>query len=163
MNTLVKSIVAGTILGTIGVGSLATANIVGAESGTTSTDNPQSSLIEKIASTFNIDKSKLQTLFDEDREARETEREQQQAERLQALVDDGTITSAQKTAIEKKIAEMKSEREAERDSMKDLSDEEREAKMEEKRTALETWAKEEGLDLSKLKGILGGGPGGPRG
>lgn len=161
MNTLVKSLVAGTILGTIGIGSLATANIVGAESGTTSTDNPQSSLIEKIASTFNIDKSKLQTLFDEDREARQAEREAEQAERLQTLVDDGTITSAQKTAIEKKIAEMKSEREANRDAMKDLTDEERKTKMDEERAALEAWAKEQGLDLSKLRGVLGG-PGGPR-
>lgn len=166
MNTLAKTIVAGTIMGTIGVGSLATASIVGAETASNMSSDPQSSLIDKIASTFNIDKSKLQTVFDEDREAREAAREKEQAAKLQTLVDNGTITSAQKTVIEKKIAELKSQREANRDTMKDLTDDERKAKMDEERTALETWAKEQSLDLSKLKGILCGGPGahgGPRG
>ena len=166
MNTLTKTIVAGTIMGTLGIGSLATASIVGAESAANNSDNPQSSLIEKIASTFNIDKSKLQTIFDEDREAREAAREKEQAAKLQTLVDNGTITSAQKTVIEKKIAELKSQREANCDTMKDLTDDERKAKMDEERTALEAWAKEQALDLSKLKGVLGGGPGGhggPRG
>ena len=166
MNTLAKTIVAGTIMGTIGVGSLATASIVGAETTSNSSSDPQSSLIDKIASTFNIDKSKLQTVFDEDREAREAAREKEQAAKLQTLVDNGTITSAQKTVIEKKIAELKSQREANCDTMKDLTDDERKAKMDEERTALEAWAKEQALDLSKLKGVLGGGPGGhggPRG
>lgn len=166
MNTLTKTIVAGTIMGTLGIGSLATASIVGAESAANNSDNPQSSLIEKIASTFNIDKSKLQTIFDEDREARETAHEKEQAARLQTLVDNGTITSAQKTAIEKKVAELKSQRDANRDTMKNLTDEERKAKMDEERTALENWAKTQDLDLTKLKGVLGGGPGGhgePRG
>ena len=167
MKTIAKSLIAAGIVGTVGMGSLAATTVVGAESGT-DTDNPMSSLVEKIASTFNIDKSKVQAVFDEEREARETERETEQAERLQALVDDGTITSAQKTAIESKLAEMKEEREAERESVDSLSDEERKTKMDEKRTELETWAKEQGLDLSDLRGVLGGpggygGPGGPRG
>lgn len=163
MNNLTKSVIAASIVGTIGLGSLATVNIAGAESGTSSSD-PMSSLIDKIASTFNIDKSKLQTVFDEEREAREAERETERAERLQALVDDGTITAAQKTAIEKKLAEMKAERDANKDDMQNLSDDERKTKMDEKRSELEAWAKEQGLDLSKLKGVLGGpgGHGGPR-
>lgn len=164
MKTFSKSLVVASIVGMVGAGGVATATVVGAESGTNASTDPMSSLVDKIASTFNIDKSKLQTLFDEDREAREVEREKQQSERLQSLVDDGTITSAQKTAIEAKIAEMKKGREANKDDFMNLSEDERKAKMEEKRTELEAWAKEQGLDLTKLRGVLGGhgGPGGPR-
>ncbi len=162
MKTLTKSLIAASIVGTVGLGGLATATVAGAESGTNST-GPMSSLIDKIASTFSIDKSKLQTLFDEERDARDADREKEQAERLQALVTDGTITAAQKTAIESKLAEMKKERDADRDAMDSLSNAERKEKMEAKRTELETWAKEQGLDLSKLRGVLGGpgGHGGP--
>jgi hypothetical protein len=87
---------------------------------------------------------------------------------LQKLVDAGTITVSQKTAVEAKLKELKAARESNKDSMKDLTDDERKAKMEEERTSLEAWAKEQGIDLANLKGILMGGghggmggPGGP--
>lgn len=118
-----------------------------------------SSLVQKIASKFNLNKDEVQKVFDEDRSAREAEREKDQAERLQKLVDAGTITASQKTAIEAKIKEMKAERDANKDSMKDLSDTERKAKMDAKKTELETWAKQQGLDLTKLQGVLMGGHG----
>lgn len=155
-----KSLVVAGVMGTLGIATLTGVGIANAETGTSSSSNdPMSSLVEKISSTFNLDKTKVQELFDQDRSDREAEREEQQAERLQALVDDGTITSAQKTAIESKIKEMKTEREADKDSMSELTDEERKAKMDEMRTDLESWAKEQGIDLSDLKGVLGG-PGG---
>jgi hypothetical protein len=163
MKGITKSLIVASIVGTFGLGGLATAGIANAESAASSSTDPMSSLVEKIASTFNIDKAKVQSLFDENKTARQAEREKQQTERLQKLVDNGTITAAQKTAIEAKLAELKKEREADKDTMKDLSDAERKAKMDEKRTELESWAKEQGLDLTKLKGILSGGHGGPGG
>jgi hypothetical protein len=166
MKLPVKQIIAAGIVGTVGIAGLTTFGIANAETSSNTSDGPMSSLVEKIANTFNLDRSKVQEVFDTDRTERETEREAEQAERLQALVDDGTITAAQKTAIEAKIKEMKAERDANKDAMKDLTNDERKAKMDEKRKALETWAKEQGLDLSTLKGILGGpggGHGGPRG
>lgn len=158
MKTVTKSLIAASIVGLVGTGGLATATIVGAENGGSTTD-PMSSLVDKIASTFNLDKSKVQAVFDADRSAREAEREKQMSERLQTLVDDGTITALQKTAIEAKLVELKKERKADRETWKDLTDEQRKAKMEEKRTELENWAKEQGLDLSKLKGVFGGSGG----
>jgi len=163
MNTVAKSVVVASIVGVIGIGSLATVSSAAAETTADSTNGPVSGLIDKIASTFRIDKTELQTLFDEDREAREAARETQQAERIQALVDDGTITAVQKTAIEAKMKEMKAERESTKTAMHDLSDDERKAKMDERRSELEVWTKGQGLDLSELRGILGGGSGGPGG
>lgn len=160
MKTVTKSLIAAGIVATAGAGGLVTANIASAETSSSNTDTPMSSLIDKISSTFNVDKSKVQALFDEEKNSREAEREKMQTERLQKFVDDGTITAAQKSAIEKKIAEMKTERESSREEMKNLTDEERKEKMDEKKTELESWAKEQGLDLAKLKGVLGGGHGG---
>lgn len=160
MKALTKSLVVAGVLGTVGIGTLTGANIASAESGTggSSTD-PMSSLVQKIASKFNLNKDEVQKVFDEDRTAHDAEREKQVTERLQKLVDAGTITAAQKTAIENKLKDLKTSREADRETMKDLTNEQRKAKMDEKKTELENWAKEQGLDLIKLKGIFGG-PGG---
>ena len=167
MNTLSKSLIVATIVGTVGAGTLATDAIANAESGTSTSTSPVSSLVDKLASTFNLDKTNVQEVFDSQRTEMETARAQRVSDRLDALVTAGTITSAQKSAIETKLAELKKEREANKDDMKDMSDEERKSKMDEKRTEMESWAKEQGLDLSKLKGVFGGpggrgGPGGPR-
>lgn len=161
MKALTKSLIVASLVGAVGAGGIATATIANAESGGGSSD-PASSLVEKIASKFNLDKTKVQALFDEERQTREAEHDKQRAERLQLLVNAGTITSSQKTAIEAKIAEIKKEREADKDAMKNLSDDERKAKMDAKRSALEEWAKTQGLDLAKLQGVFGGGRGEPR-
>ena len=166
MKAPIKQLVVAGIVGTVGIAGLATAGIANAETSSSSSSDPMGSLVDKIASTFNLDKSKVQEVFDTERTEREAERETQRTERLQALVDDGTITAAQKTAIESKLKEMKAERETNGDDLKDLTEEERKAKMDEKRDALDAWAKEQGIDLSELRSIFGGpggGHGGPRG
>lgn len=166
MKTLHKTLIVATIVGTVGAGTVATGAIANAESGSSSSD-PRSGLVDKLVSTFNLDKEKVQKVFDDQRTEMEAKRTAEVKERLQKLVDDKTITAAQKTVIETKLVELKKEREADREAMKDLSDEERKTKMNEKRAEMESWAKEQGLDLSKLKGVLGGpgghgGHGGPR-
>lgn len=169
MNLPQKTLVIGGILGTVGVSALVGGNMVSAESSdsaSTGTD-PMSSLADKIASRFNLNKTEVQAVVDEQRTTMEAERESKRAEKLQALVDAGTITAAQKTAIEAKIKGMHTERESEKGSFKDLTDDQRKAKMDEKKTELEAWAKEQGIDLTKLDGVLmggghgRGGPGGP--
>lgn len=162
MKALAKSLVIGGVLGTVGLTSLAGVSIASAETTTAPTSSdPMSSLVQKIASKFNLNKDEVQKVFDEDKTARETQREEKIAKRLQGLVDAGTITNTQKTAIEAKLKELKTAREANRTEMKNLSDAERQSKMDEKKNELESWAKEQGIDLSKLKGIFGG-PGGRR-
>lgn len=156
MKGLTKSLIVASIVGTIGLGGVATAGAVSGDT-TTGSSDPMTSLVDKIASKFNLDKSKVQEVFTADRTEREANREKAQSTRLQELVDNGTITAAQKSAIEAKVVEMKSEREANKTAMEDLTDEERKTKMDEKRTELESWVNEQGLDLTKLKGILGGG------
>ena len=161
-----KSLLAVSIVGTVGAGILGTGAMVSATSNTTSHD-PMSSLVDKLSSTFHLDKSKVQEVFDQQRAAMDTKREQEVDSRLDALVSAGTITTAQKTAIQSKLAELKKEHDANRDTMKNLSETERKATMDSKRTSLEKWASAQGIDLSKLDGVFRGpgghgGPGGPR-
>lgn len=159
MTKLKKGLMAAAAIATIGVAGVATT--AGVYAATTDSTDPQASLVQKIADKFGVNKDEVQQLFDEQRTEHEAKHEAEVAERLQALVDDGTITAEQKTLIETKIKEMKEQREADRDNFKELSHEERKAKMDEGKTGLESWAKDNGLDLTKLKGVFMDG--GPRG
>ncbi len=143
---------------TIGLSSLVGINAVSAKS-------ENSNLVDKIATKFNLNKNEVQKVFESERKEHEAEREALQEKRLQKLVDTGTLTAKQKTAIEAKLKEVRAERGKNHDEMENLTEDERKAKMEDHRAELEAWARDEGIDLSKLKGVFmpGGhrGPGGP--
>lgn len=143
--------------GIAGVGAVSAQNDTGDNNG----------IVGKIASTFNLNQDEVKKVFDENRQEHQAEREAKRGEKLQKLVDEGSLTAEQKTALEAKFAEQKAEREANRDANKDLTKEQRKAKHEENKAAFEAWAKEQGIDLSKLGGGMKGerGPerrGGPR-
>lgn len=75
-------------------------------------------------------------------------------QRLQKLVDDGIITDAQKIAIETKLAELRQQRATDKENFHALTPEQRMGKMKQMRADLESWAKEQGLDLAKLRGVI---------
>lgn len=164
-----KPFVIAGIATTIGLASLG-AGVANAATSTSDTDtNPMSSLVDKIATKFNLDKTQVQQVFDEQKTEMDAEREQKAKEDLAQLVTDGKLTQAQSDAITAKRAELDKTREANRDSMKDKTADERKTAMEAERTALEQWAKDNGIDTQYLKYVFGhgpgghGGPGGPRG
>lgn len=116
----------------------------------------RSSLVDAITSKFNLNKSDVQKVFDQNRAQNQAEHQQKVSDRLQKLVDNGTITASQKTAIEAKLKDLQASHAANMSSMNDLTPAERKAKMDTQKTELESWAKVQGLDLSKLKGVFGG-------
>lgn len=147
-------------MSTIGLAGLAATGMASAATN----QSGQDTLVDKIAQKFNLNKDDVQQVFNEQHQAREAEHQAKISERLQKLVDDQTITPDQKTAIEAKLKELHDQHEANKDSLKDLTPEERKAKREQARQDLENWANEQGLDLTKLRGIFQGphmGPGGP--
>lgn len=86
--------------------------------------------------------------------------------RLEQLVTEGKITSAQKQLIQDRRAEMELERQEHRAQMSELSFDEREelreerrAQMEEHRAEMKAWAEENGIDSE----LLMAGPRGPQG
>lgn len=145
---------------TIGLSSVVGMGVASAATtgGTTDSNSSDgmSSLVDKLATKFNLNKSDVQAVFDEDRSAHDTEMQQKMEERLDQAVTDGKITSAQKTLILNKQKEMKTFM----DSLKDKTDDERDAAMKTKMAELKTWASDNNISEEYL-GPMGHGPGGP--
>ncbi len=130
------------------------------------TDNAQPiSLITKIAQKFNLSEDDLKTVFEEDRQERQEEMQKKYEEMLATAVTNGEITEEQKKLIIAKNKEILAERELKIEADKDLSQDERKAKMvahrEDMKQAhedLESWAKENGIDMKYLAMNVGHGP-----
>lgn len=108
-------------------------------------------VIQKLVEKFNLDENEVKSVFDQDREEHRTQRQTRFSEKLDQAVSDGKITAEQKDLIVKKHEEIQTENE----SLRDLSPEERRERMQEKRTAWESWAQENGIELADFFGFSG--------
>lgn len=139
--------------------TLLTANNAFAQTSDTTT-NPMSSLVEKIATKFGLDKNEVQALFDEERQTHEAEHKAREEARLQQLVSDGKITEAQKQLIITKQEELRTQHQSEHESLLNRTAQERQAAMEAHKKALEDWAAQNGIDSQYLMPFkMKGGPG----
>jgi hypothetical protein len=143
---------------TIGLSSVAGMGVASAATTGTTNSNTDgmSSLVDKLATKFNLNKSDVQAVFDEDRSSHDAEMQQKLEERLNQAVTDGKITSAQKTLILNKQKEMKTFM----DSLKGKTADERDSAMKTKMAELKTWASDNNIPEDYL-GPMGHGPGGP--
>jgi len=154
--------IAGIVAG-ISAAGITGVGVANAATDTNKTD-PMSSLVTALSSKFNLNKDDVQKVFDEQRTVMEAERETKAKEEVAQLVTDGKLTQAQADAINAKRAELKKERDANRTtdpSTKTM--EERKSEMEARRSALESWAKENDISTEYLRYVMGGGhrdPGG---
>lgn len=160
-----KQLLAAGVAATIG---LAGTGVGVAHAATNSPDGtgPMSGLVEALSSKFNLDKTEVQQVFDEQHQKMHEERQAQQDEKLAELVTEGKLTSEQVEAIKAKRSELMAAREANRSSMAELSRDDRKANMEEARSELEAWAEEHDIDTEYLRFVMGGhgrGHGGPMG
>lgn len=115
-------------------------------------------MIQKLSQKLGVSEDKVKIVMDEMYAERRIEMKANIESKLSTLVTEGKITEAQKTAIIAKMDELHAEKEANRESMKNLTPEERRAQMQTKKTELETWAKSQGIDLSLIhfsKGMKG--------
>lgn len=125
--------------------------------------NPQTTLIQKIADKFGLNRDDVQKVFNEARGEHQAQMQNRFEERLTQSVKDGKITEAQKTLILNKHKEMQQEREKNMDSWQNLTKDERKSQMQTKRTEMENWANENGIDLQYfhmgvgMKGHMGFG------
>ena len=134
-------------------------------------NNPMSSLVQAIADKFNLDKNEVQEVFDEQRQAMETERQAKMREefssRLKNAVADGKLTQAQADLVTTKREELEKVREANKPAagtQNGQTDEERQArreKMQAEMEELKNWADENGIPQEYL--MMMGGMGGHRG
>lgn len=113
-------------------------------------DSTHSKLVQRIAEKFNLQQQDVQAVFDEVKNEREVKRLASLEERLSKAVADGKLSETQKQSILTKYKELMDKRKAEWERLRQLSPEERRAEMEKARTELETWAKENNIDLKYL-------------
>ncbi len=140
-----KNLLAGVAVTTVAAGSIIGIGAASAHGGFGNGDNVASEVAQK----FNLNEEEVKQFFEDKHQERETEMEAKRSERLQALVDAGTITADQKTALEAKSEEMHTLRESFRDQ--DLTREQMHDKMKEARDSFKTWANEQGIDLEAIR------------
>lgn len=138
------------LFGTIAAGGFFLAGNVSADN-----TNRSSSLIERLAAKFNLNKGEVENVFNEERNARQTEMKAKFEERLAEAVKNGKITDAQKSLILNKHEELMKEREASQESWRALTPDERRASMEKRREELSSWMKSNNIP----EGIFGRGMG----
>lgn len=117
-------------------------------------------IVDKLVSRFGLNKDEVAAVFNEEHESRQAERAAAMSEKLQLLVNEGKLTSEQKTAVEAKHEEMRAKHEALRAS--NATRDEMKAQMETMRDELESWADQQGIDLDSFM-MFGRGQGHGRG
>lgn len=142
---LLSATVSAVVIGGILLGST---RAIATESRSATT--PMVSLVQKIADKFGLNTNEVQAVFDQSREERQATRQAEYETKLSQLVTDGKITEAQKQLILTKHKEMETNRETEQSAMKDKTVAERRTAMEAKRTELQAWATQNGIDASYL-------------
>jgi hypothetical protein len=168
MNIKKPLLIAGVVT-SIGAAGLGGSALVSADTSASGSN----SLVSKIAQKFNLKTADVQAVFDEERTAKEAERQAEVEKTLTQAVTDGKLTQAQKDKIIAKQKELQAAREAERAAMEGKTDAEREAareakkaEMDTKRTELTKWATDNSIPTEYLKYVMGHGgkgPGGPGG
>lgn len=111
-------------------------------------DGSYSSIVDKIAEKFNLNKEEVEEVFEEHREEKHQEMQSKLEEKLNKAVEDGKISEEQKQAIIVKKEEMRGKYE----ELKDLSLEERHEAMEEFKEEMNVWAEENDIDLKQFFG-----------
>lgn len=113
-------------------------------------EDPMTSLVQKIATKFNLNKDDVQAVFDQNRQDMDAKREQNYESRLDQLVKDGKINAQQKQLLLDKHKQLVSQMESNKDVFKNLTPDERKAKMDAAKADIESWAKQNGIDAKYL-------------
>lgn len=133
-----------------------------ASAATSNSTDPQQSIIDKLATKFNLNKADVQKVFDEDRSAHEAARSAEVKTKLDQLVKDGKITQAQEDKLIAKAKELQSTHEANREKFKSMTEDERKSAMKSERDSLKQWLSDNGLTEEYGRYLMGRG-GGPKG
>lgn len=160
-----KILLTGLTVAILGAGVLTSTQVFAQTSNDTT-----SSIVQKIADKFGLNKSDVQAVFDQEKSDREASMEAKFESQLDQDVKDGKLTDAQKQLIISKRKELESTRQTQMQSMQGKSQDEikaameaNKATMESERKSLEDWATKNGIDIKYLMGGFGmrGGMGGP--
>jgi len=142
-----RSVVAGALTAAVAVG----AGGIGFALSAPDSASGNTSLVDKIATKFNLNKADVQAVFDQDRADRQAQREADFKDRLSQAVTDGKLTQAQADHITAVMAEIDKLRgTTPPDQLSDSVRQQIRSKLDD----LRQWAKDNNIDMHLL------GPGG---
>ncbi len=133
---LLASAAAVVTLATLGVGTI----------NAQSTTMAGTSIVDRIAQKFNLNKDDVQQVFDEHRDEMHETRSANLETKLNSLVSEGKLSEDQKTKLVAKLEE----RQNNRPNFESLTREQIKEKRETERTEFKNWAKENGIDLQAI-------------
>lgn len=143
-------IIAGTVT------ALGAAGLLGGVAFATTNNTSAGSLVDAIASKFNLNKNEVQKVFDERYTAMEQERESEVKDELAQLVKDGKLTQEQMDKIAAKRIELEKWREENRAAMQGKTVEERQSLREQHRAELDAWMKDNAVPAEYRYLLMGG-------
>jgi hypothetical protein len=127
------------LITTLGLASLVGLGVLGTSAVKAADTTSYPPMVQVLVDKFGLNADEVQTVFEENRQARQGEMLQNREERLNQAVEDGAITAEQKDAIANKWQEMEQERQEHREEM-------------------QAWFDEQGIDHTALMQYGGFGP-----
>ncbi|MBI3341652.1 hypothetical protein HY024_00855 [Candidatus Curtissbacteria bacterium] len=107
-------------------------------------------IVQKLVDKFHLNPDEVKSVFDQNRQERTANRQQKLEDRLSQLVKDGKISQDQKQKILAKLKELQANRQANLQSAKSMTPEQRKAAIQKERDDLKAWAQQNGIDLKNL-------------
>jgi len=151
-----QSIVAAIVAGVVTVGL---SGVGVAYAATNPGSNHMSSLVDAVATKFNLNRSDVQSVFDSERAKIETTREQSVKDEIAALVTSKKLSQAQADALNTKRTELQAQREANRTADQNKTEAERDTLRQTRKTEIDAWLKQQGIDQQYGYLLAGGGHG----
>ncbi len=146
---LIVSLVVIVVLGTVILGTT--------KAFAQSPTNWHASIIEKLVQKFGLKQADVQAVFDESMKDRQAQMQTRIEDRLTQAVKDGKLTEAQKQLILTKQQELKTKREAERQNLQNMTPQLRRDAFAAQKQEIESWAKQNNIDLNYFFGGFRGG------
>lgn len=137
--------------------SILTAGAYGAKITFAQDSEVQETVVQKIATKFNLKTSDVQSVFDQARLERQAQLQQLYEQKLTDAVSSGKLTEAKKQLLLVKHKELIAEHTQEMAKFQTMTPEERRAERLKERAELEKWASDNGIDISYLFGFGKGG------
>lgn len=117
--------------------------------------NDSSSLVQTLATRFNLDESQVKAVFDEIREQKKAQRQTQLQEKLQKAVESGKLTEEQKVSLIQLHEAHRAEVQALYDADSEVTPEQRRLLFEKFKNTLNEWAEKEGVSIEALQSTVG--------
>ncbi|MEI8073015.1 MAG: hypothetical protein WCH00_02925 [Candidatus Saccharibacteria bacterium] len=146
-NLLVAAVASVGIASVIGIGAASAHGING------------SSLADKIATKFNLNKSDVQQVIDQSKQDNQAQMEANYEQKLQDAVSSGKLTAEQKDKLIAKHKQLIAANQTNRQDLKGKTPAERKSSMDAKKAELTQWAKDNNVPIEYLNPGLGGGHG----